>query len=506
MEIVNLIESSVIKALVFSAYDKFGPQPIYMFPKEVSTKEQEELKKQNIFKLTLRDYILISVKNLSLLIGDRDFPNFQDNLQDLPYIGILPYPDFNLTSLTFYHMIKPNFSNKPVASAFSILVDENRRSFLYNNINKFKPLIIGFFNKFEKEISNDFKASKEIEPLFRDLLLKIIRLEKKPFASITSQRKMKILFAGLDDSGKTSFLLSIDQKYSKLIGLKPTVGVDVKSIEALGTNIFLWDLGGQSKSRQKYLEKSQIYLYETDLLFYFIDIKNSNRFEESFEYLQKIKINLEKFNQNTPIIYVLSKGDKDILDSKEIKENIKFVRSKLANIDSKDDLDIHITSIFSIFSILRAFSSGISKLSPNRELINYNLKNFSNRTGVYLSLLLNNEGLVLADYYSEKTVNLIKSPISEELTDKENLRNIFEVAAPQFTMLFKIFSKFKALQEDEAIFEIANSVVLLKKVQIADYIMFILFLMKEENKKKRINELLPDFLYRTSDLLLRYIS
>ena len=83
---------------------------------------------------------------------------------------------------------------------------------------------------------------------------------------------MKILMCGLDDAGKTSFLLSVDRKYSKLIGLKPTLGAEVSSIEAFGSSIFLWDLGGQQSSREKYINKAQIYLYETDLLFFFIEV------------------------------------------------------------------------------------------------------------------------------------------------------------------------------------------------------------------------------------------
>lgn len=502
----ELFETSVVKGLVFSAYDKFGPQPIYAFPEEISKEKAESFRRQNIIKLTHRDYIHISIKSLSMILGDRDFTDFEEDFLNLPFFGILPYPDFNLTSLTFYHFIKTNFSEKQLISAFSILVDENQRSFLYNNLDKLKSLITGFFYKFDKEIENGYKEVSKIEPLFRDFLLRLIEIEKKPFAPITSKRKMKILFAGLDDSGKTSFLLTIDRKYSKLIGLKPTVSAEVKSIEALGSSIFLWDLGGQFQSREKYLEKSQIYLYETDLLFYFIDVKNKERFEESIEYFQNIRKELKEFKQNPPIIFIFSKGDLDVLDTPEIKENIKFLKTKLIKITSEEAPEIYITSIFSVFSILRGFSSGISKLSPNKELINLNLKNFSTRTGIYLSLLLNNEGLVLADYYSPEALIITDIPKTEELSNDDNLRNIFEITAPQFAMLYKIFSKFKALQKEEAIFKIANSVILLKKTQIADFDMFILFLMDEENKKTKINKFLPDFLYRTSDLLIRYIS
>ena len=504
--IEDLLKKSVVKALVFSAQDKFGPQPIYYYPAEVSEEEAKALKKENIIRLTNRDHIQISIKNLSMILSDLTYKDYEPDYLNLPYFGIIPYPDFHLTALTFYHFIEANFSEKHIVSAFSIMVHENQRSFLYNNLNRLKSLIISFFYKFDKEIENGYKSLAEIEPLFHDFLLRLIEIEKKPFAPITSKRKMKILFAGLDDSGKTSFLLTIDRKYSKLIGLKPTIGAEVKSIEALGSNIFLWDLGGQEKSREKYLDKSQIFLYETDLLFYFIDVQNHKRFEESIEYFRNIKEHLEEFQQRPPVIYIFSKGDLDILNNEKIKENVSFLKTQIVKITHEKEPEVHITSIFSIFSILRAFSSGISKLSPNRELVNLNLKNFSTRSGASLSLLLNNEGLVLADYYSADAIKNTEIPNIEELMDGDGLRNVFEVSAPQFAVIYKIFSKFKALHKEEAIFKIANSVILLKRMLISDFEMFILFLLDDENKKTEINNLLPDFIYRTSDLLLRYIA
>ncbi len=507
MELNKLFESSVVKGLLFSAFDQFGPQPIYMFPKEVSEQEAEQLKLQNINRLSFRDYMQISIKNLSMMAGDREFLDFKKELENLPYFAILPFPDFHLTSLTVFHFVKFKTSKESVPSSFSILVDRNRRSFLYNNLNQLKLLVFNFLLKFDKEISDGYKSPEDIKPHFQNLLLNLIEIEKKPYAPVVAAAtRIKVVFAGLDDSGKTSFLLSVDRKYSKLTGLKPTVGANVSSIQALGASIFLWDLGGQYSSRERYLNKSQIYLYETDLLFYFIDVRNKARFEESIDYFKKIKTALEEFKMKTPIIFILSKGDKDILDNQKTKENIKFVKSKIIEMATDGKPEIYITSIFSIFSILRAFSSGISKLSPNRELINLNLKKFSNRIGIYLSLLLNNEGLVLSDFYSSEMDMLSTLQLSEESSDKENLRDIFEVTAPQFTLLYKIFSEFRALKQDEAIFKIADSVILFKKIQISDYDFFVLFLMDDENKKERINELMADFLYRTSDLFLRYIS
>ncbi len=497
----EILKSSIVRGILFSAYDKLGPEPIYMFPKS-SEQNKPEVKRtmhEGLLDLNLRDYTQISIKNLSLLIGDSTILNRVD-VEKFQYFGIIPFPDFNLTSLTFFHFVDVKFSEEPLATAFSLFVDENKRSFLYNNITRLKNIILDFFQVFDNEIIDSFKSQDEIEHYFKNFLEKVLMIEETPTTPITTQRKMKIIFAGLDDSGKTSYLLSVDRKFSKLMGLKPTFGAQVSSIETLGTTIFLWDLGGQLSLREKYLNRAQIYLYEADLIFYFIDIRNKKRFEESFEYLQNITKVLKSFKQNTPIIYILSKGDPDIIESKELNDNLKLIKERLISIDANNKPEIYITSIFRLFSILRAFSSGISKLSPNKELIGHNLENFSRETGTYLTLMLSSDGLMLADYYTPEAVSLTNIPKTEELL------NVFEITAPQFAILFKIFSKYKAIKENEAVFKVANSTILFKKINIYRYEMYLLFLLDDEIKKDKINENLPNFLNRTKDLLIRYIA
>ncbi len=501
----DLIESSIVKGLAFCAYDKLGPQPIYMFPKpikgiELGTENKEKLGGKGL-KMSFTDYMQISIKTLSLLLGDGMLFNKDSALlKQYRYFGVIPFPDFHLTALTFFHFVDVKFDEAPIASAFCILVDENQRGFLYNNINRLKNIVVDFFDQFDKVINEEFQPQEQVEPYFESLLKKIITIEKTPATPITTQRKMKILLAGLDDSGKTSFLLSIDRKFSKLIGLRPTRGADVSSIEALGATIFLWDLGGQKGYHEKYLNKAQIYLFEADLLFYFIDIKNEARFNESIEYLKNIKKALAQLEQETPIIYILSKGDPDIIDSKEIKANLKVIKNKLAKISSDKSLEIYTTSVFQVFTILRAFSSGIAKLSPNRDLIEHNLHTFSSKTDACLALLLSNDGLVLAEFYTPEAMKITKMQKSEDLL------NVFEVVAPQFAMLFKIFSKYKAAEKDEAIFKVSNSIILFKRIKVLHYEMFVLFLLDNENTKEKINKNIQDFLDRTQDLLIRYIS
>ena len=159
MDLINFSESSVVRGLLFSTYGKYGPQAKYMFPKEVSIQECEEYRKQNIQKLTLRDYMHMSIKSLSLFLSDLNFTDYTEKFQDIHHFGIIPFPDFKLTALTYFNYFKIETNPKP--STLSILVDENRRNFLYNHIERFKPIILAFFNEFEDKISSGSKTRED---------------------------------------------------------------------------------------------------------------------------------------------------------------------------------------------------------------------------------------------------------------------------------------------------------------------------------------------------------
>lgn len=105
---------------------------------------------------------------------------------------------------------------------------------------------------------------------------------------ISSERNLKILFTGLDASGKTSYLRAIKQKYSELTNIKPTRGVDRYEEQILGKDLMEWDVGGQIKYRQFFLKQADLYLFDTNLLFFLVDMRDSKRFPEMYEFLVKL--------------------------------------------------------------------------------------------------------------------------------------------------------------------------------------------------------------------------
>ena len=84
----------------------------------------------------------------------------------------------------------------------------------------------------------------------------------------------KILFTGLDNSGKTSIIKVLQKEISQIAMLKPTRQAQRKIFEYLGRDISEWDLGGQEKYRIAYLKEPTKYFDRSNVCIYVIDIQD----------------------------------------------------------------------------------------------------------------------------------------------------------------------------------------------------------------------------------------
>jgi len=95
----------------------------------------------------------------------------------------------------------------------------------------------------------------------------------------TSKNKLKkLVIAGLDNAGKTSFLIVLRHKYNfrELVeNLKPTIKIEYTSFNYLNNwEKSFWDMGGQEQYRTLYLE-DPVYFEDTDFFYFFIDIQDN---------------------------------------------------------------------------------------------------------------------------------------------------------------------------------------------------------------------------------------
>ncbi|MFX1234059.1 MAG: ADP-ribosylation factor-like protein [Promethearchaeota archaeon] len=464
---------NIIKAVVLSFFDEEGPTAKFYWPYDMEESAR----------------LLIAMKTISLLMGDAVYQDGTD-IEGVNYFGILPFPDLKMNGLTYFFLIPDaNARGNATAATISVLIDEQNKVFFYENMKYLRIIIDRAASKVQ--VSQNVEKSK--------LILEHLKKELFDFSSeikdsITTKKVLKILFVGLDRAGKSSFLLGVKKKYSEIIKALPTKGVartEEKIFEEQNSTISIWDLGGQQKYREKYLEQSKVYLYNVDLLFYFIDIQDVKRNEEAIELFKKILNSLRELDEFPPIVVCLNKFDPDLKKSKDIKKNIKFLEQEIAGTAANFFLKIFHTSIFDHYSLISAYSYGLSQLSPNRELFENQLKFLANKTESDAVLLLNDNGIILSNYSH--------SEISEK---------VFEISAPHFQTLYKTFKEFKLLKQD---FIVTSGIteeekkIIFKKIEVDKYNLYLLLFMEKFENIQKIEKQLPKFTKNIKDLIKTYI-
>ena len=226
-------------------------------------------------------------------------------------------------------------------------------------------------------------------------------------------------------------------------------------------------------------------------MFYLIDVQDPRkRIEESISLFKNVVDSLKEMDEYPPIVVCLNKYDPDLKDSEKIGANIDFITEEIRNYSGKFFVKIFKTSIFDYWSLISAYSYGLSQLSPNREFFKKQLKFFAEKTESDSILLLNENGIILSNYS--------KNEIS---------RRVFEISAPHFQTLYKTFKEFKLLKED---FIVSSGIthesknVIFKKIKVDKYNLYLLLFIDKFDIDK-IEEHLPGLSRNLVELISTYI-
>ena len=466
-------KNNIIKSIVLSLFDDDGPTPKIYWPTAMDESAR----------------LLIAMKTISLLMGDSVYQNGTTS-DGVNYFGILPFPDLKMNGLTYFFLIlDPTARGNAKAATITVLINEDDRVFFYENMKYLRVIIDKSASKVQ--LAKSLEENQKIMDELKEELFNFTSDIKDPYSL---KRQIKILMTGLDRAGKTSFLHAVKQRYSEIIKTLPTKGVarsEEKVFEEQNSIISLWDLGGQKKYRDMFLEQRKVYLYNVDLLFYFLDIQDSERISESIELYGAVIKSLVELEEFPPIVVCLNKFDPDLKNSKDIKNNIKIVNENIKELSDRFFVKIFQTSIFDHWSLISAYSYGLSQLSPNRELFVNQLKQFAKKISSDAILLLNENGIILS--------NFSKLGISEK---------VFEISAPHFQTLYKTFKEFKLLKQD---FLISSGItseskkIIFKKIPVEKYNLYLLLFMEKELNIDKIDKNLPKLSKNLSDLIQTYI-
>ncbi|MHA1651095.1 MAG: ADP-ribosylation factor-like protein [Candidatus Helarchaeota archaeon] len=143
----------------------------------------------------------------------------------------------------------------------------------------------------------------------------------------------KILILGLDNSGKTSILLTLQKEVNLLsfYSLKPTHGINIVTIEDenANTKYSIWEFGGQKQYREDYLKNLQRYTQEATKIIYVIDVQDINRYDLALDYFKSIFELLDLKKDNIQLSIFLHKFDPHLENNEEF--SYKKISSRLLN-------------------------------------------------------------------------------------------------------------------------------------------------------------------------------
>ncbi|MHA2232491.1 MAG: ADP-ribosylation factor-like protein [Candidatus Hodarchaeales archaeon] len=222
---------------------------------------------------------------------------------------------------------------------------------------------------------------------------------------VTAVPRRKLVVAGLDHAGKTSVLESL-RAMKSVAAKRATSGARATSILFAGFNILSFDLGGQIAFRESYLAEADTFFSGVGSLIFVIDIQESNRQKETFDYFSRI-LKLQRFLKEEPPISILfhkydpSGIDNDAADKvcMQLEEQYQdFASSLLYKI-----LNFYKTSIYDIPGLSYAFSEIFSQISPVSRILNDTLGWFCEEKGLQGCHLFSDNWFVVAQWIDKIT-------------------------------------------------------------------------------------------------------
>lgn len=316
-----------------------------------------------------------NVINIFSKFLDKDF--LDKDLTSIDKILALPIHSFKFINKTQGQVLEEFFNIQSIDDASQLDKDTTVKNLL-NEKKKSKK------GK-EEELKKDLDKQITIIKTFPDLdekLNKIITIssliknfkEDKEAPKVATQ---KVVVVGLDNAGKTAILSRFGRRLGikDLTSLEPTKGVNrltfdtdssKKTKSSKRTQLLIWDLGGQEIYRKEFIDKNpEKYFIQTDLLIYVIDVQDSERFDDSFDYFEEILKTLKTLEEEPYILIFFHKVDPDIKGDSQILLNIEYLKDKVKNlIEDKYQMDyeIYITSIYSLISNEPEFAKYIKKV------------------------------------------------------------------------------------------------------------------------------------------------
>ena len=180
--------------------------------------------------------------------------------------------------------------------------------------------------------------------------------------------------------------------------------------------INFWDMGGQAKYRKIYVN-NPIYFTETDYLYFFIDIQDEIKIEESISYLHELIRIYRDMEYSSEIAVCFHKYDPKFRKNNEFSDRVEMIKNLILSQNKDIKFKFFETSYYDISSLSKAISFSLSQLL-NLKKINNKVENIVQDFGCNYAILYTNDGLIISDHYSETMKTMDARDFEEVISNK----------------------------------------------------------------------------------------
>nr|MDO8110708.1 ADP-ribosylation factor-like protein [Candidatus Sigynarchaeota archaeon] len=249
-----------------------------------------------------------------------------------------------------------------------------------------------------------------------------------------------VIYAGLDNAGKTSINLVVKENIVNIGFIKPTQLVNRSTFQYLDFEIVEYDMGGQKNYIISYFKEPGKYFSEVDALIFVIDVQDGDRIEEAVLYFKDILTQFDAFNIKPKIYVFFHKAERIMFNSYEVdKANMEEAKQLLLNVNKERfPIDFQLTSIMDVWSITRTFAMIMNDLYPLDELIKDRLNNMAITLDASVIVLIDDHMLPIMDNIRNKqSAELIKASAPNIYMLKQSLDRLGKNQSKMLTVLWE---------------------------------------------------------------------
>lgn len=173
---------------------------------------------------------------------------------------------------------------------------------------------------------------------------------------------IKVVFAGVQNAGKTTIINILSKKYSLNANLQPTKSIQREVTKGLGYTVVQWDIPGQQRLREELALKGPA-LKAANIICFVFDGQDLDQTEPALDYFDKILKKISAETQQRPYIAIfMHKMDPDVEKDPKILVNVKKIQDAVWKIATGFQVDFFLTSMFMEPTIFIAFSSVVQRI------------------------------------------------------------------------------------------------------------------------------------------------